>query len=142
MHFLYDSQHSIFPVYCDFDSEGGYAWALIQSFLLAINNQFKHYRFGVDFPVNEDGGKVNWNAYRLSLCRMQSIADVSTHLRVTCNFPDDGLVHTDYARTKVEDHDLFGYWIEQCRTYEYLNIRGIDCQECTATEGVAYQQLP
>jgi len=132
MHFLYDSQNNLFPIFCDFDSEAGYAWALVQSFALANNDQFTHYRFGVDHPVNEDGGKVNWNAYRLPLSRMQSIADASTHLRATCNFPDDGLVYTDYARTKLEGHNLFGDWMEQCRTYEYLNIRGIQCQKCTA----------
>ena len=132
MHFLYDSQKNLFPVYCDFDSEAGYVWALVQSFALANNDQFKHSRFGVDHPVNEDGGKVSWNSYRLSLSRKQSIADASTHLRATCNFPDDGLVYTDYARAKLESHNLFGYWIEECRTYEYLKIRGIDCQGCIA----------
>ena len=131
-HFLYDSQGNRFPVYCDFNSEPGFVWALIQSFSLANNNMFKNHRFGVDNPVNEDGGMINWNAYRLSLSHMQSVANVSTHLRATCNFPDDGLVYTDYARAKLEGHDLFGNWDNQCRKYEFLNIRGIDCQECTA----------
>ena len=26
MHFLYDSQNNVFPVYCDFDSEADYVW--------------------------------------------------------------------------------------------------------------------
>ena len=56
MHFLYDSQNNLFPVHCDFVSEAGYVWTLIQSFSLANNDQFKDYRFGVDHPVNEDGG--------------------------------------------------------------------------------------
>ena len=75
---------------------------------------------------------INWNSYRLSLSRMQSIADVSTHLRATYNFPDDGLMYTDYARTKLDGHVLFGEWRAQCRSYEYVNIRGIICQQCTA----------
>ena len=58
MHLLYDSQNNLFPVYCDFESEAGYAWALIESFSLANRNQFKDYRFGVDHPVNEDGGML------------------------------------------------------------------------------------
>ena len=132
MHFLYDSQNNLFPVYCDFDSEADYVWTLIQSHSLANNDQFKFKRFGVDFAVNEEDELVNWNAYRLSLSRMQSIVDVSTHLRATCNFPNDGLVYTDYARAKLEGHDLFGDWVAQCRTYEVVNIRGIECQECTA----------
>ena len=134
MHFLYDSlKGKRFPVYCDFDSEAGFVWALIQSFSLSNNNQFSSKRFGVDNPINEGDGMVNWNAYRLSLPHMQSVAKVSTHLRATCNFPDDGLVYTDYARAKLEGHDLFGRWGHQCREFEYLNIRGNQCQNCTAT---------
>ena len=131
MHFLYDSQNNLFPVYCDFDSEAGYAWTLIQSFVLVNNNQFKTCRFGDNLPINEDDGVINWNAYRLSLSRMQSVVDASTHLRATCNFPVDGLVHTDYARAKLKGHDLFGQWTAKCRAYEYVNIRGIECQECS-----------
>ena len=133
MHFLYDSQNRSFPVYCDFDSEVGYVWALIQSFSLAKKGHFTEDRFGVNLPFNEDSGTTNWSVYRLSSSRMQSVANVSTHLRATCNFPDDGLVYTDYARAKLEGHDLFGQWNGgRCHTYEFLNIRGIECQECTA----------
>ena len=132
MHFLYDSQSNLFLVYCDFDSEAGYVWTLIQSFSLANNEMFTEHGFGVDLPAHEDGEMINWNTYRLSLSRMQSIADVSTHLRATCNFPVDGLEYIDYARTKLEGHDLFGQWSGQCLTYGSVNIRGIECQECTA----------
>ena len=41
-------------------------------------------------------------------------------------------MYTDYARTKLEGHDLFGDWEEQCRRYGLVNIRGSECQECTA----------
>ena len=128
---VYDSQKNIFRVYCDLNSEVGYVWTLIQSYSLANNHQFKSSGFSVDHPVNEEGSTVNWNAYRLSLAHMKSIADVSTHLRATCNFPADGLVHTDYARAKLEGHDLFGVWKDKCRTYELINIRNITCQGCT-----------
>ena len=132
VHVLYNSQNRPFPVYCDFDSEAGYVWALIQSHSLANNDQFKFKRFGVDFSVNEDDGMINWNAHRLSLSRMQSIANVSTHLRATCNFPVDGLLYTDYARAKLAGHNFFGVWQAECRNYERINIRGIECKECTA----------
>ena len=132
MYFLYDSHNRTFPAFCDLDSEAGYVWALIQSFSLANKSHFTADGFEIDLPLNEDDGTIKWNAFRLSLSRMQSIANVSTHLRVTCNFPDDGLVYTDYARAKLEGHDLFGNWGARCRTYEFLNIRGIECQECTA----------
>ncbi|PFX33985.1 hypothetical protein AWC38_SpisGene1206 [Stylophora pistillata] len=129
---VYDSQKNIFKVFCDFESEPGYVWTLIQSFSLGNNNQFKSNGFSVDHPVNEEGNTINWNAYRLSLAHMKSVADASTHLRVTCNFPADGLVYTDYARAKLKEHDLFGVWRAKCRTYELINIRNIVCQECTA----------
>ena len=131
MHYLYDSQNNVFPVYCDFDSDAGYVWTLIQSVSLANNDQVKSKGFGVDFALNENDETINWNAYRLSLSRMQSIVSVSTHLRAICNFPDDGLVYTDYARAKLEGHDLFGTWSQKCYTYEYVNIRGIECHKCT-----------
>ena len=131
MFIVYDSQNKPFKVFCDFDSEPGYAWSLIQSFSLGNNAQFKSNGFSVSLPVNEEESTINWNAYRLSLAHMQSIAGASTHLRATCNFPAEGLVYTDYARAKLAGHDLFGTWKAQCRTYERINIRNITCQECT-----------
>ena len=74
---------------------------------------------------------MDWNGYRLSLSQMQSLADHSTHLRATCNFPTDGLQYTDYARAKLAGHDIFGNWTI-CQMYEYVNIRGINCSNCTA----------
>ena len=59
MHFLYDSQSNLFLVYCDFDSEAGYVWTLIQSFSLANNEMFTEHGFGVDLPVPEDGEMIN-----------------------------------------------------------------------------------
>ena len=132
MYSVYDPLNNPFQVYCDFDSEVGFVWTLVQSFSFGNVNQLDTKRFGVDFPVNEDDGAIKWKIYRLSLSRMQSIAGVSTHLRATCNFPGDGLVYTDYARAKLEGHDLFGAWEGECRTYELLNIRGIEYRDCTA----------
>ena len=130
MYNVYDSKNKAFQVYCDLDSEIDYAWTLVQSFSLENVNEFK--TFGTDFPVNEDDETINWESYRLSLFRMQSIVTVSTHLRATCNFPDDGLVYTDYARAQLEGHDSFGTWEKECRMYELVNIRGIESHDCTA----------
>ena len=63
---------------------------------------------------------------------MQSLADHSTHLRATCNSPTHGLKITDYARAKLKNHDFFGPFLYQCLHYEYINIRGISCENCTA----------
>ena len=131
MYNVYGSEKNHFQVYCDFDSEVGRVWMLIQSFSFGNNAIFKSKRFGVDFPVNDDAETLNWEAYRLSLPHMQSLANVSTHLRVTCNFRDEGVVYTDYARAKLDRHDLFGIWRAQCRLFEVINIRDIECKECT-----------
>ena len=37
---------------------------------------------------------------------MQSLSNQSTHLRVTCNLPGDGLQYTDYARVVLAGHDI------------------------------------
>ena len=55
--------------------------------------------------------------YRMSLLQMQSLADHSTHLRATCNFPTPGLKITDYARAKLKNHAFFGTFSYQCLHY-------------------------
>ena len=68
----------------------------------------------------------------MSLLQMQSLADHSTDLRATCNFPTHGLKITDYARAKLKNHDFFGTFSYQCLHYEYINIMGVSCENCTA----------
>ena len=130
-YFILDSANEAFSVFCDMESESGFVWALIQSFSLANKGMFEEKMFGTDFPVNHTKNTVDWNSYRLSLPQMESIANHSTHLRVTCNFPTEGLQYIDYARAKLEGHDIFSGWNTQCRQYEYINIRGIECSYCT-----------
>ena len=98
---------------------------------MAKKNAFQKARFGKNFEIDIEEGEVNWNEFRLSLSQMQSLAIYSTHLRATCNFPTDGLQYTDYARAKLAGHDIFGTWAT-CQMYEYVNIRGICCSNCTA----------
>jgi len=135
---IFDSVEQGFPVFCDMESESGFVWTLIQSFSLANNALFRNEPFGADFPVNQEDNYVNWNAYRLSLPQMESLANHSTHLRAICNYPREGLQYTDYARAKLKGHDIFGTWDFTCRMYEYINIRGIECSNCTALT----KQLP
>ena len=134
MHVIFDSSDEPFSVFCDADSEPGFVWALVQSFSLTNKDLFAVGSvFGTDFPVNNSHNDVDWNAYRLSLLQMQSIANHSTHLRATCNYLTDGLLYTDYARAKLEGHDIFGTWENyKCQLYEYVNIRGNECSNCTA----------
>ena len=132
-----------FPVFCDVESESGIVWTLIQSFSLANNGFVRKRPFDVDFPLNYEDSDVNWHLYRLSLTQMWYIANQSTHFRATCNFPTEGLQYTDYARAKLESFDIFGIWDFTCRMYEYINIRGIECSNCTAAtrqlEGKAWR---
>ena len=141
---VYDSAIQEFSVYCDMDSEPGFIWTLVQSFSLKNADIFRGKRFGINLPLNFDsqsstsvessssGSGVDWTIYRMPLLQMQSLADHSTHLRATCNFPTHGLKKTDYARAKLKNHDFFGTFSYQCLHYEYINIRGIICENCTA----------
>lgn len=130
---IYDSRNVAFSVYCGIrESNAGYAWALIQSFALRNSDLFAYDKeFSTDSPVNNNLDEVDWTAYRLSLSQMQYVANHSTHFRATCNDPTEGLNYTDYARAKLEDHDIFHTWDWECKRFEYLNIRGFECHNCT-----------
>ena len=104
---IYDSTMETFPVYCDMESEAGFVWTLIQSFSLGNKGTFEDKGFGVDFPKNDAKSYVDWTAYRLSLSHMQSVASHSTHLRVTCNYPTEGNMHSTF-QTKIKI-PLFSY---------------------------------
>ena len=105
---------------------------MIQSLSFANRATYKDKGFSTDFPVNDNNNEPDWNSYRLSLSHMQSLSNHSTHLRVTCNLPADGLQYTDYARAVLAGHDIFGDWGGDCKLFEYINIRGINCSDCTA----------
>ena len=76
---------------------------------------------------------ADWTMYRMPLLQMQSLADQSTQLRATWNFLTHGLKKTDNAaRAKLKNHDFFGPFLYQCLHYEYIIIRGISCENCTA----------
>ena len=126
-----NSDNERFSVYCDLQSEPDFVWTLIQSLSLSKRNAFNYAGFGKNVEIDIEEGEVNWNEFRLSLSQMQSLAIYSTHLRATCNFPTDGLQYTDYARAKLAGHNIFGTW-DTCQMYEYVNIRGNSCSNCTA----------
>ena len=59
----------------------------------------------------------------------------STHWRATCRYETDGTVRTDYLRASLEHFDIVRdvpTIEETCRPYEYVNIRGNECVNCTA----------
>ena len=58
----------------------------------------------------------------------------STHWRATCRYETDGTVRTDYLRASLEDFDIIREVPKEnggCRPYEYVNIRGNECVNCT-----------
>ncbi|XP_078382301.1 uncharacterized protein LOC144664985 [Oculina patagonica] len=76
--------------------------------------------------------EVDWASHRLSLSRMQHLAGHSTHLRATCNFYSEGFSYTDYARANLASQNPFDSFYQVCKRYEYINIRGIECYDCTS----------
>jgi hypothetical protein len=94
----YRTSTSIQTVYCDMESEPGFAWTLVESFALKNKaiDQFSKRSLKLNTPVRPKA--PNWNLYRMSLPQMNSLKDLSTHWRVTCDFqakPAD--LYRDYA---------------------------------------------
>ena len=128
------NQHNkTFPVFCGFGPEPGAAWTLIQSHSLNNNDDFKQEAFYLhDMPRNQDAPE--WNNYRLSMLRMKSIQDVSTHWRATCNFPTNGVDYRDYIRVSLENLNLLREPPTEsffCLLAEFVNVRGNACFNCT-----------
>ena len=119
---LYDpAGKSFYQTFCDFTSETGFVWTLLESFSLINNNDFMTQTFNRDYAVNQNS--FTWNKFRLSLPIMNSTLSHSTHFRATCNFTD-GLLTTDYLRGKTTELNILLLNSRSCVTLEYINIRG------------------
>ena len=145
-HVVYDSANQEFSVFCDLDSEPGFIRTLVQSFSLENTDIFRGKRFRLNLPLNFDsrnsmsvesrssGSGVDRTMYRMSSLQMQSFGwplyTPASNLQLPP--PPHGLKKTDYARAKLKNHALFGTFSYQCLHYEYINIRGISCENCTA----------
>ena len=118
-------------VYCDFDLNSSAAWTLVQSYELRNTMLLQKKPFFLDFPANEIS--PNWDGYRLSKSRIQTIQEDSTKFRVTCNYDTEGVVYRDYLQaTKSEIDILTLNSLELCLIVEWINIRGQSCKQCTA----------
>ena len=127
-------QHNVsFPAYCDFGSEPGATWTLIQSHALQNNDAFESKAFfHYDMPINQEAPE--WNSYRLSMSRMKFIRNVSTHWRATCNFPTVGEDYQDYWRVSLNSFDVLVDPLATkafCLYSEFVNIRRNVCANCT-----------
>ncbi|XP_044169220.1 uncharacterized protein LOC122947121 [Acropora millepora] len=128
---LYDpTTKTLYQTFCDFTSETGFVWTLLESFSFPNKNDFAKQQFYKDYAVNQNSFK--WNKFRLSLPIMNSTLSHSTHFRATCNFNTNGLVTTDYLRAKTTDLNILQLNSGPCVKMEYINIRGYDCYDCTA----------
>ena len=119
-------------VYCDFDSEKGFVWTLIESFAYMNQAMFRERAFYYNVPVNQNAFK--WQKYRLSYANMKEIADRSTHARATCKFDTEGLNYDDYLRVKLSEINIMNFRVAKfaaCQKFEYVNIRGVGCTNCT-----------
>ena len=133
---IWDQHNVSFPVYCDFGSEPGAAWTLIQSHTFNNNGAFQSKPFYLyDMSINQDA--PDWSKYRLSMSRMKSIQDVSSHWRATCNFPTDGVDYRDYIRVSLKRLDLLKVPGGEpfCLLCEFVNVRGNECINCTVLTG-------
>ena len=95
-------------------------------------NPFRIHPLATNAPVNDKS--PNWNLYRMSFKQMNFLRAQSTHWRVTCSFQDTPDIYSDYARANFVDFDVLmftGY--DVCKKMEYVNIRGHQCVDCTAT---------
>ncbi|KAK3731863.1 hypothetical protein QZH41_008327, partial [Actinostola sp. cb2023] len=117
-------------VYCDFHSEPGFVWTLIESFTFDRNAQFQDKPFLRDFPVNH--ANPGWYDYRLSRSLMLHIKSHATLWRATCRYDIDGFQKRDYMRGLLSKMDILTFKDEgTCAHVQYINIRGQFCTECT-----------
>ena len=111
---LYNSHVTI---YCDFESERGSAWALVESFSFENSKikQVREHSLSENAPLNEN--TPNWYRYRMSHTQMNHFKQQSIHWPLTCSFPQDSKdIYTDYCRTTFKDLEVMtfrGY--EVCR---------------------------
>ena len=126
-----DGNNNSFVVFCDFDKNSTMTWTLIQSYSIDNNNLFKKLPLFVD--SQQDQNNPSWLQYRLSKSRMESIKQDSTKWRITCGYQNDGVVYTDYLRASNSVINILTFWNnEKCFKVEYINVRGSNCNNCTA----------
>ncbi|XP_031572999.1 uncharacterized protein LOC116306997 [Actinia tenebrosa] len=133
LYYIRDTNDHVYPVFCDFNTEANKAWTLFmsQNFLNRNMPAFVTKSLNVNYPVNED--QPNWDAYRLSFARMESLKRHSSHWRITCNMPRDGVSFVDYVRAKISNFDILQFNGKgACKLVEYMNVMGHECNDCTS----------
>lgn len=122
----------LYEMVCDFNSEPGWAWTLVMSQNLKRRGEVfaKDSFLGVVFKKHRD---PNWERYRIGGSRMRIVEALSSHWRITCDFPTHGVDYRDYVRATFKNLNPLKYNANgECREMEYINIRGHNCTQCTA----------
>lgn len=106
---VWDSRNHPFRVFCDLASENGWAWTLVMS--QAYHNKdikkLTKVPFYVDGSLNADN--PNWSAYRLHLRQMQDLKAVSSHWRISCNFPVKVFDRQDYVKGNFSKFNILSF---------------------------------
>lgn len=116
-------------VFCDFTSEPGFVWTLIESFEFSKRLDYMDKPFTADYPVNIPSPQ--WNNYRLSRPVMLHVKNYSKLWRATCKYDTDGLSKRDYMKALLEKMDILSHSGVVCAHVQHIDIRGINCKECT-----------
>ncbi|EDV21877.1 uncharacterized protein TRIADDRAFT_59530 [Trichoplax adhaerens] len=120
-------------VYCDFNSEPGYVWTLIESFALNWKSLVtRGFSYNQHFPTVPEYS--HWQLYRLQLDQMKQLVQIDHSLtcksmwRATCNFNSRTLPYSskpvDYMRSYFNRTDILSEGYLGCSYMDYLNIRG------------------
>ncbi|RDD46106.1 hypothetical protein TrispH2_001764 [Trichoplax sp. H2] len=134
---IYDSTNKPYLAFCDFRSDPGFSWTLIES-ISRGNAQTSNFRKSFQYNIPSNECTPNWSNYRLSKAKLATLhgATSSTHFRATCNFDSQsktGLTsHRDYLRVSFCAYNYFltnRGWT--CAIVDYINIRGYSCSKCS-----------
>lgn len=122
-----------FFVYCDFTSQPGYAWTLIESFSLNYENKLDK-GFTEDHWAYPYSPRNNWMYYRMDRGLMLSIMIRDQSLsgrplwRATCNFNTLPRLFPPLPRdiiySSFSSLDLLNFKYGRCLTLDYVDIRG------------------
>ncbi|KAK3748886.1 hypothetical protein QZH41_009159 [Actinostola sp. cb2023] len=120
-----DTSGDSYQVFCDLTSEPRSAWTLIMSQAYKNRNEPEFCSKPLTINATLKENSPNWEAYRLSLNRMQLLSKQSTHLRITTGFTLYGVDFRDYLRAKLSSLDILNFTGGGvCKMVEYIDIRG------------------
>lgn len=95
------------------------------------NTAFCDSSLSENIPVHQNS--PNWDDYRLSKERMDSLIKDSSHWRSTTGFPTHGVDFRDYVRGNFKDFDIMEFEGKgECKPVDYINIRGFPATQTKA----------